>query len=297
MTNRWLGILLQGLNARLKPPSDFTAKVMMRIRQLRCVVLLGLMTQAAVGFSQNPNTAAFPGALDSDAELLVANDAAQTTLDGALTATAMTINVVSAASLTAFPTSCWVGSEIIKIASKSTNALTVATDCASGTCATCSPTTDCRGWGFASTTEAAHVSAATFTCGPTAEYGNAAAAAIIAIETALGVNLEDIGHIKCDSPTELTVSAGAITILKSACYTVDTEADAASDDLDVINCTAGQRFILTPADTTRTVVIKDDDTNIDIQADFSLNHLHDLFGGRCFSANVVIEEARSNAGT
>ncbi|KKK83219.1 hypothetical protein LCGC14_2795600, partial [marine sediment metagenome] len=73
------------------------------------------------------------------------------------------------------------------------------------------------------------------TCGPTAEYGNAAAAAIIAIETALGINLEDIGHIKCDSPTELTLdAAGEITITKSACYTVDTFADAASDDLDVI---------------------------------------------------------------
>ena len=260
----------------------------------RIGISIGISTVLA--FAQNPNTANFPGSLDADANLLVANDAVQTTLDGAITATAMTINVVSAASLTAFPTSCWVGDEIVKIVSKSTNALTVATDCASGTCATCSPTTDCRGWGFASTTEAAHSSAATFTCGPTAEYGNAAAAAIIAIETALGINLEDIGHIKCDSPTELTISAGAITITKSACYTVDTEADAASDPLTTINCTAGDRFILTPADGARTVVITDG-AAIDIQADFSLNHLHDLFGGRCFATNVVIEEGRSNAGS
>ena len=270
---------------------------MRRVGELRCVVVLALMNQAAVGFSQNPNTANFPGSLDGDAEMLVANDSVLTTLDGALTATAMIINVTNAALLTAFPASCWTDNEIVKIASKSTNALTVATDCASGTCATCSPTTDCRGWGFASTTEASHLDNATFTCAPTADSFNAAWAAIIAIETALGVNLQDSGHIKCDSPTELTISAGAITVPKSACYTVDTEADAASDDLDLINCpTAGIRFTLRPADTTRTVVIKDDDTNIDIQADFSLNHLHDLFGGQCFATNVVIEETRSNAG-
>jgi len=105
--------------------------------------------------------------------------------------------------------------------------------------------------------------------------------------------------ITCDgSPTELTIDVGGeITITGSECFTVDTFADAASDDLDIINCTAGQRFKLTPADTTRTVVLKDDDLNIDIQADFSLNHLHDLFGGYCFATNVVIEEDRSNAGT
>lgn len=259
--------------------------------------LVLLMGPPAAAFAQNPNTSPYPGALDTDATLLVANDAVQTILDGALTSTATTIPVGNTASITAFPLACWVDIEVIKISAKVGASLTVATDCASGTCPTCAPTTTCRGWGFPSTTEASHLNAATFTCGPTAEQENAAAAAIIAIQTALGVNLEDIGHIKCNSPAELTISAGAITIPKSACYTVDTEADAASDDLDVINCTAGQRFTLTPADTTRTVVVKDDDTNIDIQADFSLNHLHDLFGGRCFATNVVIEEARSNAGS
>ncbi len=259
------------------------------------VLLFVLLIGVGFAVAQNPNTSPFPGALDTDATLLVGNDSVQTTLNGAITATATTINVTSAALLTAFPTSCWVDNEIIKIVSKVSNALTVATDCASGTCPTCSPTTDCRGWGFASTTEASHLTAATFTCGPTAEYENARAAAILAIQVALGVNLEDIGHIKCDSPTELTLdAAGEVTITKSACYTVDTFADAASDGLLKVNCSAGVRFILMPADDARTVVITNG-AAIAILADFSLNDLHDSFMGRCFSTDLTVQLSRNPA--
>lgn len=98
------------------------------------------------------------------------------------------------------------------------------------------------------------------------------------------------------SPTELTISAGAITIPASGCYYVDTEADAASDVLDTINCSAGMRFALTPEDTTRTIVIQDGGA-IDSMFTFSLDHLHDEWMGRCYSTNQTIEESRSNAGT
>lgn len=251
-------------------------------------VLLG------IGFGQNPNSSPYPAALDSPATLLVANDAVSTILNGAITSTATTISVASASSISAFPLACWVNVEIMKISGKSTNDLTVATDCAIGTCPTCAPTTTCRGWGFPSTEEISHSNSSDFFCGPTAEFENAAAAAIVAIQTALGVNLEDIGYIKCNSPTELTILNGEITITKSACYTVDTQSDDASDELTKINCSTGTRFVLTPADDTRTVVITDG-VSIIIRADFQLNDLHDSFMGLCFSTDLTVQLSRNPA--
>lgn len=58
------------------------------------------------------------------------------------------------------------------------------------------------------------------------------------------------------TPTELTISSGAITVTGSY-HTVDTEADAASDDLETINGgTNGQLLFLRAANTARTVYIR-----------------------------------------
>lgn len=62
---------------------------------------------------------------------------------------------------------------------------------------------------------------------------------------------------------ELTISSGAITPT-GAFHTVDTQSDAASDDLDTINGgTDGERIYLRAAHTDRTVVIKDGTGNIE----------------------------------
>ncbi|GEM_PF-6322254 len=69
---------------------------------------------------------------------------------------------------------------------------------------------------------------------------------------------------------ELTVSSGAITITGTK-HTVDTESDAASDDLETINGGAdGQFLIISPANDARTVVLKSTG-NIDIANDITLD--------------------------
>jgi len=59
-----------------------------------------------------------------------------------------------------------------------------------------------------------------------------------------------------DAATELTIATGAITATQGY-HTIDTEADAASDDLDSIaGGTAGEVVVVRPADAARTVVLK-----------------------------------------
>lgn len=261
------------------------------------VISISVILLLAVGYSsaQNPNTSPFPGALDTDATLLVANDAVSTILNGALTATATTIPVATASSISAFPLSCWVDIEVIKISGKVVDSLTVATDCPAGTCPTCAPTTTCRGWGFPDTTEASHLTAADFICGPTAEIENAAAAAIKAIQAALGVNLSNAGHITCDSPVTLTISAGLVVVPASGCYLIETESMAATDDLDTVTCAVAVHFIFMAANDARTVIVKDNGSNMDLPGNFALDGAKDQFLGRCDSTNVVAERGRIHA--
>jgi hypothetical protein len=59
-------------------------------------------------------------------------------------------------------------------------------------------------------------------------------------------------------------------------HTIDTEADAASDDLDTISGTAaGQLLIISAADGARTVVAKDGTGNLKLVGDFSMDNAED----------------------
>jgi len=61
---------------------------------------------------------------------------------------------------------------------------------------------------------------------------------------------------------ELTISSGAVTVT-GVSHTIDTESDAATDDLDTINGMAdGQILVIRPANTDRTVVLKHNTGNI-----------------------------------
>jgi hypothetical protein len=95
--------------------------------------------------------------------------------------------------------------------------------------------------------------------------------------------------------SELTISGGVITA-NATYHTVDTESDAASDDLDTINGFAvGKKLILRCQDSTRTVVIKDSTGNIETAGDFSLDNIEDtitLIG----TASGWYEISRSNNG-
>jgi len=75
---------------------------------------------------------------------------------------------------------------------------------------------------------------------------------------------------------ELTIATGAITVTHEY-HPVDTEADAATDDLATINGAKyiGQRVTLVAIDGTRTVVCKDGTGNLQLNGDFSLDNSQD----------------------
>jgi hypothetical protein len=93
------------------------------------------------------------------------------------------------------------------------------------------------------------------------------------IQELLGLNLTD--------STELTIASGAITVTQSY-HTIDTESDAATDDLDTITVAGGEGDVLVirPESSSRTVVIKhgtgnvqcvgNDDITLDDDHDFAL---------------------------
>ena len=103
--------------------------------------------------------------------------------------------------------------------------------------------------------------------------------------------------ISCGTtPTPLVVVSGVITITSSACFTVDTEASGPTDDVDTIECTAGQRFELMPFHDARTVVIKQGGSVL-VPADFLLNNIADYWSGYCPSTNVARERSRVSNGS
>ena len=78
--------------------------------------------------------------------------------------------------------------------------------------------------------------------------------------------------------SELTIATGAITVTQ-ACHTVDTEGDAASDDLVTINGgTNGLSIVLRAENAARTVVVKHNTGNIWLQGKVDIN-LDDLEDG------------------
>lgn len=84
--------------------------------------------------------------------------------------------------------------------------------------------------------------------------------------------------LRIGAPTELTIAGGVITVTQTH-HLVDTQADAASDDLDTISgLVANQLYVLRPADGSRTVVVKHATGNIRCvnNADITLDDAHDL---------------------
>ena len=70
------------------------------------------------------------------------------------------------------------------------------------------------------------------------------------------------GLMRLAASTELTISGGAITLTQNY-HSIDTEGNAASDDLDTINGgTEGFLLVLRAEDAARTVVVKDGTGNI-----------------------------------
>lgn len=98
-----------------------------------------------------------------------------------------------------------------------------------------------------------------------------------------------------DAPVEVTIATGAVSPSCSAnnvCrIDIDTEADAASDDLTTFNCTAGAVFVVAAEDGTRSVVIQASSAT-----DFTLDSAADRAILECDTTNSVEFIARHNGG-
>lgn len=100
------------------------------------------------------------------------------------------------------------------------------------------------------------------------------------------------------SPREYTIAAGVLNLPGPGYFLVDTEADAASDELtQITGLSVGDEVELVPANDARTVVIKNG-TNLKLQrADFTLENQYDSIRLRCISTGVCREISRANCGT
>jgi len=96
-------------------------------------------------------------------------------------------------------------------------------------------------------------------------------------------------------PVELTINTGAITVTDSY-HRIDTQADAASDDLDTISATgSGAILVLKAENTARSVVLKDGTGNLKLAGDCTLDNTEDtivLF----YDGSNWLELCRSNNG-
>ena len=100
------------------------------------------------------------------------------------------------------------------------------------------------------------------------------------------------------SPTELTISGGVVTATKSY-HKIDTEADAATDDLDTINGgVEGDILIISPMSYDRTIVVKNDAFNgIYLSgSDFTMDSDNDILTLLCMAPNTWTEISRSDNG-
>ena len=99
--------------------------------------------------------------------------------------------------------------------------------------------------------------------------------------------------LRLTAATELTIATGAITVTQSY-HRIDTQADAASDDLDTINGgTEGDILVLRAENGARDVVVKDATGNIQCAGDMTLDNVQDtivLF----YDGSNWIELCRSN---
>ncbi|MFC3051646.1 hypothetical protein [Kordiimonas pumila] len=108
-------------------------------------------------------------------------------------------------------------------------------------------------------------------------------------------DLKVAGRINYGSPTELTIVSGAIALTKSF-HSVDTEADAASDDVDTISgANEGDSVTLVLENAARPVVIKHDTGNIKLAGgvDFTFGSLYDTIT-LVYRATKWCEISRSN---
>ena len=105
------------------------------------------------------------------------------------------------------------------------------------------------------------------------------------------------GEILMGDGNELTIATGVITVTQSY-HKVDTQADAATDDLDTINGgVTGMQLVLQAINDARTVVVKDGTGNIQLDGgvDMTLDNTLDTIT-LIYNGSAWCELARSNNG-
>jgi len=113
------------------------------------------------------------------------------------------------------------------------------------------------------------------------ELGTDPAGTATDLKTRLANLISDGGFLKLKTSTELTISSGAITVTQNF-HTIDTESDAASDDLATINGgAAGLMVFFRTESSSRDVVIKHNTGNIltSSGADITLANTNELMVG------------------
>lgn len=104
-----------------------------------------------------------------------------------------------------------------------------------------------------------------------------------------------IDALGLDLGPELTISSGAVTATNSY-HLIDTEGDAATDDLDTISFSGqtGTILIIQATDSSRTIVAKDGTGNLYLEGDFSMDHAGDTLTLIFYSGIGWRELSRSN---
>lgn len=161
-------------------------------------IIISLTLLSAMIWAQNPNTAAFPGAVATDSTMLVASNNGISVLTAAMTNSQTSFTITNATNFIA-PTAVTIDSEILK--------------CTTLTSATFSVCTR----GFQGTTAAAHNQGAVVYENQIAYYPNQSAAEIKAIETALGANLSNIpGSLTLTNDTSTGTVVNELAKISSA---------------------------------------------------------------------------------
>lgn len=96
------------------------------------------------------------------------------------------------------------------------------------------------------------------------ELGTSVKGSATDLKTRLAKSLDNAGYLDFATSTELTIATGAVTVTQNW-HTIDTEADAASDDLDTLTASGvsdGFVLFLRANNTARTVVVKHNTGNI-----------------------------------
>ena len=107
--------------------------------------------------------------------------------------------------------------------------------------------------------------------------------------------LKAVRTIILSDASELTIASGVVTATQSY-HTIDTEGNAATDDLSTINGgTAGQVLTIRANHTDRTVVVKDGLSNLQLEGDMSLDNAQDTIS-MIYDGTNWLETGRSNNG-